>query len=126
MKRNHKLLALANSNYTPLKKSLTETKTSKSTTKPFVSNKVSNTNECYLENWSINNNNVDVDLKAINQIRPNLDLHKDKLNGDFDIVFEETITNQKYHNHNSFFKDVNLSEENVSAVIEQNGFPDTF
>jgi hypothetical protein len=108
MKHSHKLLALANSNYTLLKKSLTKTQTSKSATKPFVSNKVSNSNECYLENWSINNNNVDVDLKAINQMRPNLDLSKDKLNGvninDFDIVFEETITNQKYHNRNSFLK----------------------
>jgi len=44
----------------------------------------------------------------------------DNLNGDFDIVFEETITNDC----NNFLKEVNLNEEN--RVIKQNAFPDTF
>jgi len=129
MKRSHKLLALANNNYTPLKRSLTETLTSTADhTKPFVSNKVSNTNERYLENWSLNDDNVEVDLNAIYQIRPSLDLNKDNLNGvninEFDIVFEETLTHQIDHNSNTFLKEVNLSEENIE--VEQNDFPDTF
>lgn len=61
---------------------------------------------------------------AINQIRPDLNLNKDYLNGvninNFDIVFEETNTNDC----NSFLKEVNLNEEN--RVIEHNAFPDTF
>lgn len=116
MKRSHKLLALANKNYT---------QSTKSSTKPTVSNKVLKyTNESYLENWTVNDDNVEVDLNAINQIRPDVNLNKDNLNGvninDFDIVFEETITNDC----NSFLKEANINEEN--RVIEQNAFPDTF
>ncbi|KAL5237223.1 hypothetical protein ACI65C_004633 [Semiaphis heraclei] len=57
-------------------------------------------------------------------IEPDLNLNKDYLNGvninNFDIVFEETNTNDC----NSFLKEVNLNEEN--RVIEHNAFPDTF
>lgn len=114
MKRSHKLLALASKNYMPL---------TKSTTKPTVSNEVLNTNESYLENWTLNDDNVEVDLNAINQIRSDVNLNMNNLNGvninDFDIVFEETVTNDC----NSFLKEINLNEDN--RVNKQNAFPDT-
>jgi len=90
MKRNHKLLALANRNYTPLKKYLT-----KPVTKPSINYSISNTNETYHENWSVDDGGVEVDLNAIDEIGQNFDLNKNCLNGvdinDFDIILKESF-----------------------------------
>lgn len=80
MKRSHKLIELAKSNVTILKKdiavTLTLTDHTESITKPLVNNINSKTNLSYYEKWCVNDKNVEVDLNAINQVRQNLDLNK--------------------------------------------------
>lgn len=83
MKRSHKLIRLAKSNVTIVKKDLAVTLTStdhnKSITKPHVNNINSKINLSYYEKWCVNDKNVEVDLNAINQMRQNLDLNKNSM-----------------------------------------------